>query len=473
MIQMTLDEVAGIVAGQLRNAGPRTMVTGSVEFDSRQVTPGGLFLAIPGDHVDGHDFVADAIARGAVASVVTREVDGPSILVADHFAALAALAAAVVRRLPQTTVIGVTGSSGKTSTKDVLAALLTRLGATVAPPGSFNNELGHPYTVLRADANTRFLVLETSARAIGHIRYLTEIAPPRVGVVLNVGKAHLGEFGSREVIARAKGELVEALLPDGVAVLNADDPLVMGMAARTAARIVTVGEAAAADVRAVDVTLDEVGRASFRLLARDAGADVQLRLVGRHHVGNALAAAAVALECGMPLAEVATALSAVERTSRWRMELAERSDGVTVINDAYNANPDSMRAALHTLAAVAGARPGARAFAVLGEMAELGAEAPAEHEAVGGVVAALGITRLVAVGEAARAVVRGTALEGSWGGTASWVPDVEAALALLREELRPGDVVLVKASRAAGLERVALTLADDTAGSDGEEGGTA
>ncbi|HKC27592.1 MAG TPA: UDP-N-acetylmuramoyl-tripeptide--D-alanyl-D-alanine ligase [Jatrophihabitans sp.] len=473
MIEMTLGEVAGIVAGRLRNADPDTAVTGSVEFDSRKVTSGGLFLAIPGEHVDGHDFTADALARGAVASVVTRDVAGPSVVVSDHFAALAALAAAVVRRLPQATVIGVTGSSGKTSTKDVLAALLTRLGPTVAPPGSFNNELGHPYTVLRADAKTRFLVLETSARGVGHIRYLTEIAPPRIGVVLNVGKAHLGEFGSREAIARAKGELVEALPHDGVAVLNADDPLVMGMAARTAARVVTVGEAPGADLRAVDVTLDATGRASFRLLATDGSADVALRLVGRHHVGNALAAAAVALECGMPLADVAAALSAVERTSRWRMELSERSDGVLVLNDAYNANPDSMHAALDTLAAVTGARAGSRSFAVLGEMAELGADAPAEHQAIGRAAAALGITRLIAVGEPARAVLGGSALEGSWGGTASWVPGVEAALALLRDELRPGDVVLVKASRAAGLERVALTLAADSGSSDGKEGGRA
>ena len=464
MIDLALGEIAGIVHGMLRAADPATVVTGSVEFDSREVTAGGLFLAFPGEHVDGHDYVEAAVANGAVASIVTREVAGSSIVVADGFGALASLAGAVVRRLPDVTVIGVTGSSGKTSTKDLLAQVLPRLGPTVAPPGSFNNELGHPYTVLRADESTRYLVLEKSARGIGHIRYLTEIAPPRIGVVLNVGSAHLGEFGSREAIAQAKGELVEALPADGVAVLNADDPLVAGMASRTAARVVTVGESDEANVRATDVRLDELGRASFTLAG---AAQVSLRLVGRHHVGNALAAAAVALKCGMPLADVAEALSAATPASRWRMEVTERPDGVVVINDAYNANPESMRAALSTLAGVARAK-NVRSYAVLGEMAELGPDGPAEHESLGREAARLGIARVVAVGEAARPIRHGAALEGSWDGESSWVPDVDAALALLRAELRPGDVVLVKASRAARLERVALAIADDQqAGTDG------
>ncbi len=217
MIELTLGEVADIVGGRLQDADPDVVVTGSVEFDSRKVTPGGLFLAIPGERVDGHDYVDTAIAAGAVAGIVTREVAAASIVVEDGFTALADLAAAVVRRLPQLTIVGVTGSSGKTSTKDLLDQLLRQAGPTVAPPGSFNNELGHPYTVLRATPETRFLVLETSARGIGHIRYLTEIARPDIGVVLNVGSAHLGGFGSREAIAQAKGELVEALTDDGVA----------------------------------------------------------------------------------------------------------------------------------------------------------------------------------------------------------------------------------------------------------------
>jgi UDP-N-acetylmuramoyl-tripeptide--D-alanyl-D-alanine ligase len=407
-----------------------------------------------------------------VASIVTREVDDPSIVVADGFAALAALASETARRLTATTVIGVTGSSGKTSTKDLLAQLLGRLGPTVAPPGSFNNELGHPYTVLLAGPTTRFLVLETSARGVGHIRHLTEIAPPRIGVVLNVGSAHLGEFGSREAIAQAKGELVEALPADGVAVLNADDPLVAAMAVRTLARIVTVGEAATADVRATDVGVDAAGRASFTLAVGDERVHVALRLVGVHQVGNALAAAAVALECGLPLDDVAAALGAATPTSRWRMEVTERADGVTVINDAYNANPESMRAALKALVSVGRSRraTGGRTFAVLGEMAELGPEGPAEHDAIGRLAVRLDVSRVIAVGEQARLIQHGAALEGSWNGESSWVPDVEAAVALLRGELRAGDVVLVKASRAASLERVALAIADDTvSGHDADE----
>ena len=466
MITLTLGEIAGIVGGTLHDADPAAVVTGPVEFDSRKVGAGSLFLALPGEHVDGHDFVAQARAQGAVAALVTRDVPGPRIVVADGFTALAALASAVARLLTGTTVVGITGSSGKTSTKDLVAALLSRLGPTVAPPGSFNNELGHPYTVLLADERTRFLVLETSARGVGHIRYLTGIAPPRIGVVLNVGSAHLGEFGSREAIAQAKGELVEALPPavdGGIAVLNADDPLVLAMAARTAARVVTVGESAAADVRAESIAVDDLGRASFVLTVGDERADVRLRLVGEHHVGNALAAAAVAIECGLPIAEVAATLSEAGAASRWRMELTERPDGLIVLNDAYNANPESMRAALKALVAIARPRraDGGRSFAVLGPMAELGPDGPAEHDAIGRLAVRLDVSQLIAVGEQARPIQHGAATAGSWDGEARWVPDVDAAIGLLRAELRRDDVVLVKASRAASLERVALAILED------------
>jgi UDP-N-acetylmuramoyl-tripeptide--D-alanyl-D-alanine ligase len=468
MIELSLGDVAAIVDGQLiGGADAATVVTGGVEFDSRRVGRGDLFLALPGERVDGHDYAAAAVAAGAAAALVTRPVDVPAVQVADGFTALAALAAAVVRRLPDVTVVGVTGSSGKTSTKDLLAQLLERLGPTVAPPGSFNNELGHPYTVLRATPATRYLVLETSARGIGHIRYLTQIAPPRIGAVLNVGSAHLGEFGSRENIAVAKGELVEALPEDGVAVLNADDPLVAAMADRTRARVVSVGRAAHADVRATDVHLDELGRASFTLHAGGDAHPVHLQVVGEHHVGNALAAAAVALECGMPAGVAAAALGAARAISAHRMAVHERPDGVVVIDDAYNANPESMRAGLDALAAVA-ARRGGRAVAVLGEMAELGTQAAEEHAGIGRHAAALGIARLVAVGEQARPIQHGAALESSWTGESCWVPDADAATALLAGDLRPGDVVLVKASHAVGLERVAEALA----GAGRENGGS-
>jgi UDP-N-acetylmuramoyl-tripeptide--D-alanyl-D-alanine ligase len=443
LIDMTLGEVADVVGGRLSGADPQARVSAPVEFDSRKAGPGGLFLALPGEHVDGHDYVRAALDAGAVAAIVTRPVDAPSILVDDGLAALAALAAHVVRRLPDTLTIGITASSGKTSTKDLVAQLLERLGPTVAPPESFNNELGHPYTVLLSTVDTRYLVLEMSARKVGHIRELARIAPPRIGAVLNVGSAHVGEFGSREAIAQAKGELVEALPADGVAVLNADDPLVRAMRERTAARVVTFGSTG--DVRATGVEVDDLGRPSFELHAGDGSAPVAMRLSGAHQVSNALAAAAVALECGMPLAEVAAGLSAAVPRSKWRMALTERADGVLVVNDAYNANPESVRAALEAVAGM-GRRRGARTWAVLGEMAELGEGSTEAHAATGRLAAELGIARIVAVGEGARAI------------SADWVPDADAAIALLRKEIEPGDIVLVKASHAIALERVALEL---------------
>jgi UDP-N-acetylmuramoyl-tripeptide--D-alanyl-D-alanine ligase len=457
-----LGQIAAIVGGVLHNADPTTEVRGSVEYDSRQVTPGCLFAAFAGEHADGHDFVNAALEAGAVASVVSRPVAGPHILVDDVLAAITALATEVSPRLAAT-VVGVTGSSGKTSTKDLIADVLRTAGATIAPAGSMNNELGFPCIVLRADESTRFLVLELGARGVGHIAHLTSIARPQVGVVLNVGTAHLGEFGSREAIAAAKGELVDALPESGVAILNADDQLVRAMRSRTRARVVMFGESTDADVRALDVDTDDVGRASFTVVAGEQRASVGLRLVGEHHVSNALAAAAVGLECGVALPAIAAALSAATPASPWRMEVRDRADGVTVINDAYNANPDSMRAALKALATVQRARraAGGRGYAVLGPMAELGPTSQIEHLDLGRLAVRLDIARLIAVGEDARPIHHGATLEGSWSGEASWVPDIDAALAMLRAELGPHDVVLVKASRAASLERLALAILQD------------
>ena len=452
MIPLTLAEIADAVGGELHDVpDPQVPVTGDVELDSRRIRPGGLFVALAGERVDGHEHAAGAVGAGAVGVLAARPVGVPAVVVPDVPAALADLARAVLDRLPDITVVGLTGSSGKTSTKDLLAQLLAELGPTVAPPGSFNNELGHPYTVLRSTVDTRYLVLEKSARGIGHVAWLTRIARPRIGVVLNVGTAHLGEFGSRENIALAKGELVEALPADGVAVLNADDPLVLAMADRTAARVITVGLADTADVRAADVTLDERGTPSYELVTAAGSVPVTLAVHGEHQVGNSLAAAAVALELGMPLPAVADALGRARALSRWRMEVTERPDGVLVVNDAYNANPESMAAALRALTTMARGR---RSWAVLGEMAELGASAADEHRRVGELTAELGVDRVVVVGPGAQRLYA-AAREG-----AVHVDDADAAIALLRAQLRPEDVVLVKASRAAGLERVALALAE-------------
>jgi len=456
MIPMTLHEVAAATAGRLAGVGdPGAVITGGVTFDSRQAGPGDLFLALTGAHVDGHDYAAAASAAGAVAALVTRPVGGPAIVVGDVLTALSRLAHAVLQQLPSLTVVGITGSSGKTSTKDLVAQLLQPLGPTVAPPGSYNNELGHPYTVLLATAQTRYLVLEYSSRGLGDIAALCRVAQPDIAVELNVGTAHIGEFGSTEAIARAKAELVECLRPDAVAVLNADDPWVAAMAARTAGRVVLTGIGMGAEVRAERIRLDDRGRPWYMLCAAGDRAEVRLPLYGEHHVLNSLAAAAVGIELGMSVAEVALALTRVRARSRWRMEVTERSDGVTVINDAYNANPDSMRAAVRSLVALGRER---RTWAVLGQMAELGDRTATEHEAIGRLANRLGVDRLVAVGDEASALHAGVVLAGSQKMESTKVPDIEGALGLLRREVRPGDVVLVKASRAAGFERIALEL---------------
>jgi UDP-N-acetylmuramoyl-tripeptide--D-alanyl-D-alanine ligase len=392
--------------------------------------------------------------------VLEYDTDGSGAAV---LSALAKLATAVAADLVGSglRIVGITGSSGKTSTKDLIAAVLRPLGAVVAPPGSFNNELGHPWTVLRATRETGYLVLEMSARHPGNIAALAAIAPPSIAVVLNVGTAHLGEFGSREVIAQTKAELVQAVPASGVAVLNADDPIVAAMAAQTAARVVTVGRSKRADVRAEDVELDELARPRFILRAGAAAVPVALAVHGEHQVGNALSAAAVALECGATPQQVADALAGAAPASRHRMEVDTRADGVTVINDAYNANPDSMRAGLQALAAMARSA-GKSSWAVLGEMGELGEESITEHDRVGRLAVRLDISRLIVVGTGRpmSAMHHGAVMEGSWGSESVMVPDADAALELLRAELAPGDVVLVKASNAAGLGALAEALLD-------------
>jgi UDP-N-acetylmuramoyl-tripeptide--D-alanyl-D-alanine ligase len=459
MIPMTLAEVADVVGGRLHSADPDATVTGPAFLDTRTPEPGGLFCAFTGEHADGHEYAGQAVSAGALAVLGSRPTDAPTIVVPDVQAALQELARTVLDRRratdPALTVLAVTGSQGKTSVKDMLAEVLAAHGPTVATAGSFNNELGLPLTVLRATTDTRHLVLEMGARGVGHLRDLCAIARPDVSLVLNVGKAHLGEFGSRENIALAKGELVEVLLPEGHAVLNADDPLVAAMATRTAGRVWTYGRAGA-DVQLVDVRLDKLGRAGLTLRHGDREAEVQLQLLGEHQAGNAAAAVTAAVAAGCPFDTAVAALGGIERLSRWRMELVERGDGLVVVNDAYNANPDSMRAALETLADI-GRRSGRRTVAVLGEMRELGADAEEEHRAVGRLAAQLGIDRLVVVGDGARGVLETN-------DTASYAGTVAEATELLRNNVGGADVLLVKASRAAGLERVAEALTEEREG---------
>lgn len=508
MIDLTVAQIAEIVGGELADISPEAAaerhVTGTVEFDSRAVGPGGLFLALPGARSDGHDHAAAAVAAGAVVVLAARPVGVPAIVVSpepraggaggglagvlEHdadgsgaavLAALAKLAKAVAAELVAggLTIIGITGSSGKTSTKDLVAAVLAPLGEVVAPPGSFNNELGHPWTVLRATRSTDYLVLEMSARHPGNIAELAAIAPPAIGVVLNVGTAHLGEFGSGEAIARTKAELPQAVPPSGVVILNVDDPTVAAMAHVTAAWVVRVSrsshtDSGPSDVWAGPVSLDELARPRFTMHAKDTRgvveAEVQLGVYGDHQVTNALCASAVALQCGASVDQVAAALAGAGPVSRHRMQVTTRADGVTVIDDAYNANPDSMRAGLQALAWIAhggekqSSRP-RRSWAVLGEMVELGEDAITEHDRIGRLAVRLDVSRLVVVGmgRSMSAMHHGAVMEGSWGAEAVKVADGDAALALLRAEVQPGDVVLVKASNAAGLGALADALVAD------------
>ena len=453
MIPMTLAEIADAVGGEV-HGDPTVTVTGAAYLDSREQVDGGLFVAIAGERVDGHDFV-----EGAHAVLGSRPTSAPTVVVADPVVALGALARQVVDRL-DLTLLALTGSQGKTGTKDYLAAVLADAGSTVATKGNGNNELGVPITVLRADPETDYLVVEMGARGIGHVRYLCDIAPPRIAAVINVGTAHIGEFGSSEAIAAAKGEIVEALPPDGVAVLNADDHRTAAMTVRTTARSLTFGEQG--DVAWRSVELDDLGRPSFELGYDDSWLPVSLTQTGRHQVANAAAAAAMAVAAGVPFTHVVASLGTAMSASRWRMELHERADGLLVINDAYNANPASMVAALDALAGI-GASRGRRTVAVLGEMKELGEDADASHREVGRAAADLGIDVVLVIGNEARGIAEGLD-DDSWDGTVVGPAGRDQAMEWLRKNVSAEDVVLVKASRGVALEVVADDLLEGGTG---------
>lgn len=461
MIAMTLAEIAHVVGGEVTAQDAHVKVTGPAFLDSRARVPGGLFVAVAGERVDGHDYVTGAVQGGAAAVLGSRPTEAPTVVVEDAQSALAALARhvlQVLRTRGELTVFAMTGSQGKTGTKDYLAAILSGVAPTTATRANHNNELGVPLTVLNASPDTRHLVIEMGARGIGHIRYLTQIAAPDVAAVLNVGTAHLGEFGSREAIAQAKGEIIESLTGEGTAVLNADDALVAAMAPRTPGRVRTFG-AEGADVSHSPVVYDELGRASFTLFSDDQQAAVTLHTPGVHQVVNATAAAAMALAAGVPLTRVAAGLSAARPASPMRMESHVRSDGLLVINDAYNANLDSMVAALDTLALV---RRTGRRIAVLGEMLELGPDHESAHRTVGEHAAQLGIDLVVTVGTAGDLIAEGTGRCPDWTGQVLRAAGREAAAALVGENVREDDVVLVKASRGVALENVVEALLEGT-----------
>lgn len=469
MRERSLAAVAAVLGADLPAGASADLTVGpDVVIDSRHATAGALFVALPGERVDGHAFAVAAAANGAVAMIGSRPVAAlPTLVVEDPQQALAELAGQVVAEEAARGLvrIAITGSSGKTSTKDLVAQVLAAAGATVSPPGSFNNEIGVPLTALRIDHQTRFLVSEMGARGLGHIAWLCSFVPPTIAAVLNVGHAHLGEFGSVETIAQAKGEIVEALDEHGWAVLNADDPAVSAMAPRTSARTAFFSIEAEPDrgdlrVWAEELVPDELQRFRFALRCRGVvtgRATVALTGSGRHQVANAVAAAAIGLAAGLDVPTVAAALTNARASSRWRMELHHTDDGVLVVNDAYNANPDSMTAALHAVAGLR--RPGGRLFAVLGDMLELGDDAAAAHRAIGDLAGRLDFS-VIGVGELAQHLVDAAIEAGS---EARMIP-VEQAAESLRPELSPGDVVLVKASRGLALERVAQALTEPTPG---------
>lgn len=477
MKRLPLGRIAELVGGHLRDPSAAERKIGpDVCIDSRLATPGALFVAFQGDHVDGHDYIAAAAERGAAATLCHHIPDGlpddvaaGCVIVNDVTTALGKLARGIIDSVPGLVVIGITGSQGKTSTKDLLAQVLAGAGPTVAPQGSFNNEIGVPLTATQVDDSTAFLISEMGARGRHHIEYLCSLTPPRIGVVLNVGQAHVGEFGNTDAIATAKGEMAEQLPADGWAVLNGVDDRVAAMAGRTKARIALFSggghPTGSADlvVWADEVSADDFDRHTLTLRVERPGqpdeqARVNLQLVGRHHVGNAAATAAAAFCAGLPLADIAAALTNATPVSRWRMEVRERPDGVVVLNDAYNANPDSMLAACETLARMTRRRraeqPRVQSWAILGQMFELGDVSTQEHEAIGRAVGSLQIDHLVTLGEDAAAMA--VAARDAGCRDARIAADREAAAMMVHPA--PGDIVLVKASRAMALETLAEAL---------------
>ncbi len=467
MIALSLAEIAEILHGELRLTGadtPQTVVDGSVDTDSREMRAGSIFVAKPGETTDGHRFVGAAVEAGAVLAIVERPVDDAvtQIVVADAVHALADLARVVVARVRaagELRIVGITGSNGKTTTKNFLARILQDSGETVAPVRSYNNEVGAPLTMLRVTETTRYLVSEFGAAGPGSIARLAGLVEPDVSVVLMVGLAHAGGFGGIEGTTLAKSELVQAARRGGAAVLNIDDPRVWAMREIAAERDLTVvsfGQAENADVRAEEVVVTSSGT-SCTVIHDGQRLPLSLQVLGAHHIANALAAIAAASVLGISASDSIARLETLQIAERWRMQ-PMGSDRVRIINDAYNASPDSMAAALRTLAQITA--PEERTVAVLGAMSELGEAAGEEHDRIGLLAVRLNIRRIVVVGAEARRLYLSVVGEGSWDSEAVHLLDQDAAFEYLKTELRDGDRVLVKSSNSVGLRHLGDRLGE-------------
>lgn len=460
---MSLGELAGALGGQLLQPQfAETRFDGLAQTDSREVNLGDAYFARVGNQLDGHDFVAEAQNRGARLVVVQREVAGlaiPQILVTDSTEALLQLASYVlqtVRASGSLRVVGITGSNGKTSTKSMLASILHGFGETVSPKNSFNNEVGTPLTVLGITPNTQFLIAELGASGRGSINRLARWVKPDIGVELKVGHAHVGVFGGLHETARIKAELIP--YTQSALVLNADDPLVLSMPRPAGMRVVSFGYSAEADYQISDVR-STLASTSFALRVPD-GSELQceLSVLGEHQVMNAAAALVTVAALGLDIKQAAHSLRGVQLSERWRMELQARDDGLRIINDAYNASPESMRAALQTLAAL-GRQQGSRTVAILGEMAELGDYANQAHDEIGRLVVRYNIDQLYVIGEGAKATHLAAIQEGSWGGESAYFASISEAEPEIGARLGAGDLVLVKSSNIAGLRFLGDRLA--------------
>ena len=465
MFDLTLGQVCEIVGGEL--LGDASIRVSGISIDSRTTKPGELFVAIVGERVDGHDFIAQAMQAGASALLTSRQVAGAQVVVPASpdsldpvIHGIAKLSAHVRSLMTGVEVIGVTGSSGKTSTKDMIGQILSHAGVTHCPAGSLNNELGLPLTLLSAPNDVKYLVAEMGMRGLGHITHLCNLAQPTIGVVTNVGQAHIGEVGSIDEIAKAKSELVRAIPAVGFVILNADDERVLAMKNLTAATVITFGLSKAADVRAENIYLSASGTYEFDLLYLGERIPTSIPILGEHNVVNALAATAVGLAAGIKFEDIAGALTALKQMSKWRMEVHHLPGDITIINDAYNANPESMSAALQTLTAMA---PGVNTFAILGKMHELGDASEVIHAQLAKLATELGVTRVVAVGEPAKSYSLPALASASSTGELSesidpesvWLPDFDQACDYIVKQVNSGDILLFKASRAEHFEVLA------------------